>query len=50
MIVTNQANVLPSQWCNMCHSGFWNVLTPFAQRGNCFGKIDLIPGGDSGHN
>src|SRR6266566_7317816 len=50
MILADQANVLPSQWRNMGHGGFWDIFASFAQGLNRFGKIDRIPGSDSSHD
>ena len=49
MIVADQANVFPPKWCNMCHGRFWHLFASLAQRRDCFGEIDGVPGGNGSH-
>jgi hypothetical protein len=49
MIVAGQANVFPPKWCNICHCRFWDLFASLAQRSDCFGEIDGVPGGNGSH-
>ena len=49
MIVADKANVFPPKWRNMCHGRFWHLFASLAQRRDCFGEIDGVPGGNGSH-